>query len=539
MSFTGPPLLNLALDKAGRRTEAIALPILIGVALALLLALTGSVRATGALFAPVGLTVLAIDGAFAAFGGTTNLLVNIAKPLLFVIGLASGVHVYIEARRQAERTSSFNAPWSAAQTKALPVVLALITTAVGFGSLCFSNLAPVRAFGLVSSVGLLVMIPTILLAVPTAMTTLRALRGRGPPWTTVGDRAMAQAASWLVQASLRRPWLGPGLGFAIVAGSIAALPILPSEPHAIRYFHEDHPLRRDQAILERAGLGIATVEATISAPGIARDANAMTALRAFADAGANDEAVATTIGWPHFAEEVQARSRRPSIDAWVLERLGRQPAAYAFGRNDDVRVAFLVTTVDAPALDRLKAHLRTVAKREFPPDWRLTLTGNYDLLLHAQAELLDTMQTSLALTALIMELVLIAALGSFVLGAVALLPNLFPVAFNLVVMSAVGVPVDLGTTMTAAVALGIAVDDTLHFTLAAKTTSLSVAARSSGTAIMISSVVIGAGFLALLLADFVPTQRFGGLCGLAMASALFADLFVLPPLLARFLNQNH
>ncbi len=532
----GPPLLNLALDQAGRQTERTALPLLLFVAIVALLASTGSIRSTVALLLPIGLTVLAADGVFALLGGKTNLLVNIAKPLQFVIGLASAVHIYFEARRLvSDGVPRSEAAWQAARNKALPVAMALVTTAIGFGSLNASTVAPIRSFGLVAGLGLLMMILAVLLSIPLAL----GLVGRPKParptrsrWAIWSDRTAVAAAERMVELSLVHRWIGPAVGSGLTIAGLVALAYLKPEPHAIRYFAPEHPLRVDQAALEEAGLGVATVEVIFSRPGITRDSEVIPKLLQFTEAGSRDPAVATAVGWPHLAVEVQQAGRRPDIDAWVLERLSTLPAARTFSHDDQVRIAFVVRTVDATELDRLKSTLKTTARDLFSEDLRIEITGNYDLLLHAQAALLDTIYVSLLWTALLMELALILVLRSVWIGLVALVPNLFPVAVNLLVMAALGIPLDLGTSMTAAVALGIAVDDTLHFTFAAQGTSLRSAARSAGSAIVLSSAVIGIGFASLLTADFIPTQRFGGLCALAMLSALVADLFVYPPLLA-------
>ena len=533
MRFTGPPLLNLALDRAGRRTETLALPLLLGVSIVLLLLFTGSPSGTAALIAPVGLTVLAVDGLFGACGGTTNLLVNIVKPLLFVIGLASAVHVFVECRQLAVRgIDRRQAPWVAARRKSIPVSLALLTTAVGFGSLALSSVAPIRTFGWLAGVGLVVMIPGVLLTVPQGLALVARLTGAPGPWSRRAEEWVGHAAERLVVVGLRRPRAVIVLGILTIFAGAVAFPLLDSEPHAIRYFPADHPLRKDQAHLEQAGLGIATLEAVYSGDELTSNPAVIPALLRVAEVGAKDPAVAMVIGWPHLAEEVRVRGARPGVDAWTLQRLNEKPAGRAFGRDDSVRVAFLVGTVDVQALDRLKLRLRTASANDAElSDLQLELTGNYDLLLQAQAALLNTLLVSLAWTAVLMELALLVVLRSWRLGLVALVPNLFPVAVNLLVMAILGIPLDLGTSMTAAIAMGIAVDDTLHFVLAAYRTPVQKAARSAGAAIILSSLVIGSGFAALLIADFLPTRRFGGLCALAMFGALVADLLILPPLL--------
>ncbi|MEO1339014.1 MAG: MMPL family transporter, partial [Myxococcota bacterium] len=304
---------------------------------------------------------------------------------------------------------------------------------------------------------------------------------------------------------------------------------------AIRYLAADHPLRKDQTAMEAAGLGVATVEVVLAEPGITGTEH-VAPLRALARSAADLPGVAASVGWPHLVDQTRVATGRAAVDDWVIAQLEAQTTAATFGSKDRARIALIVQTIDADDLDALKAALRRLAKTHVPTA-KLTITGNYDLLLHAQDALLETIQVSLLWTTILMQLALMIVLRSLRIGLLALIPNLFPVALNLVAMKLLGIPLDIGTSMTAAIALGIAVDDTLHFTLAAKanglmaSNNLRASARAAAVAIVISSLVIGLGFAALLSSDFIPTRRFGGLCGLAMLSALAADLLVLPPLL--------
>ena len=156
------------------------------------------------------------------------------------------------------------------------------------------------------------------------------------------------------------------------------------------------------------------------------------------------------------------------------------------------------------------------------------VTGSYPLLLHTQRSLLTTLWGSLTLTALLMQLVLGLGLRSWRLALIGILPNVVPVAAVFVVLRALGIPLDVGTSMSATVALGIAVDDTLHMLSAGRREGLSEAAFGSGRAVVFSSVVIALGFASVLTSDFAPTRHFGLLCAVGVCAALLGDLLVLP-----------
>jgi predicted RND superfamily exporter protein len=222
--------------------------------------------------------------------------------------------------------------------------------------------------------------------------------------------------------------------------------------------------------------------------------------------------------------------------ALAAQVLAARPGEAALLLSPDrrsLRVSLLIETLDAAALDALEAELMTLAQANLPKAVSVSITGSYPLLLRAQRSLLYTLKASLITTLLLMEVVLVGFLGGLKVALVALLPNVVPVALNFVVMAALGIPVDLGTAMTAAVALGIAVDDTLHVAVAFAQGPPKTLAARCGRGVVLSSVVVGLGFLALTTSDFGPTRSFGLLAGFAMLTALWGDLVMLPPLLSR------
>lgn len=533
LRMAGPPLLNLALDQAGRDVERTALPLLAVVTVLLLLLTTRSVRVTVALLVPVGLGVAASDALLALAGRSTNVMVNVAKPLLLVLLMAAGVHIAVRFfHHRRHGLGPADAAWAAAHEKARPTTMAMLTTLIGFGSLALSQVSPIRTFGLVTAAGLVLGLPLVLFGLPALLAAVA--RGAPPPEGHIVD----VVAERLVQVGLRNPRVAIAAGLlAIVAGAVA-FPTLGTEPHAIRYFSPQHPVRADHDALEAAGLGLSTIELvlTATAPWALTPA-AMGPVEALRSAAAEAPGVRAALALPLLLEEAshQIRGQDSLPDAaFAAEVLAARPNEARLLVSDDqrsLRLSLLIETLDASALDALEARLRAAAQADLPKGITVSVTGSYPLLLRAQRSLLDTLKASLITTLLLMEVVLVGFLGGLKVALVALLPNVVPVALNFALMAVLGIPVDLGTSMTAAVALGIAVDDTLHVAVAFGQGPPATLAARCGRAVVLSSVVIGLGFMALTPSSFGPTRSFGLLAGFAMLTALWGDLVMLPPLL--------
>jgi predicted RND superfamily exporter protein len=103
-----------------------------------------------------------------------------------------------------------------------------------------------------------------------------------------------------------------------------------------------------------------------------------------------------------------------------------------------------------------------------------------------------------------------------------------------------GIDLNISTCLIAVVAVGIAVDDTIHYltTFGAeirrtgnREQAILDTVRTVGRPILVTSVALSAGFLVVCLSNFQPIRQFGILSSITMAVALLADLFLLPPLL--------
>ncbi len=132
---------------------------------------------------------------------------------------------------------------------------------------------------------------------------------------------------------------------------------------------------------------------------------------------------------------------------------------------------------------------------------------------------------------------------SLKLALITIVPNIFSAGIVLGIMGIFNIPLDLMTITIAAITVGIAVDNAIHYVtryrderLANQSVddSITIAKNNVGQAMFYTTLTIAAGFLIMVFSNFVPTMYFGILTALAMITALIANLVMLPMLLARF-----
>ncbi len=170
-------------------------------------------------------------------------------------------------------------------------------------------------------------------------------------------------------------------------------------------------------------------------------------------------------------------------------------------------------------------------------DLNIRITGDAVEQVSVVNAIVRSQVYSLALATLVICVIMFLVFRSVSIAAFSLLPNLFPILLNFGIMGALDIPLDTGTALIAAVALGIAVDDTVHFLSEfqrlraqgiATPKVLSSVIQKKGRAIISSSCILSLGFGVMVLSRFIPVVNFGLLCAVIMVTAVIGDLVLLP-----------
>jgi len=169
-----------------------------------------------------------------------------------------------------------------------------------------------------------------------------------------------------------------------------------------------------------------------------------------------------------------------------------------------------------------------------------TYTGMVPLVYKTQHELMRGLFESLALAFVLIAFVMMIVLRSPTAGLLSMLPNLFPVVVIFGILGWTRILVDIGSMMTASVALGVAVDDTIHYLTwfrkgldagRDRKAAAMLAYERCGTAMTQTTVIGGLGLAVFAFSTFTPTQRFGMLMLMLLFAALIGDLVFLPAVL--------
>ncbi len=212
--------------------------------------------------------------------------------------------------------------------------------------------------------------------------------------------------------------------------------------------------------------------------------------------------------------------------------------------EDGNQVRFSLRIIDSEPTLRRDALLKKIRadlidKFELKPE-QVHLTGMFVLYNNVLQSLFESQIMTIGVVFLVIMGMFIIQFRSLRLAVIAIIPNLISAATVLGLMGLMGIPLDIMTITIAAITIGIAVDDTIHYIhrfteeLAVDGNYLSAMRRSHdsvGRAMYYTSVIIVAGFSILSLSNFHPTIYFGLFTGIAMLVAMIANLTLLALLL--------
>ncbi len=224
-----------------------------------------------------------------------------------------------------------------------------------------------------------------------------------------------------------------------------------------------------------------------------------------------------------------------SVPLVQMQKLNDVDAVVMTGSFSDGEVGTLGVTLDR-VIDLQSDDSKT------PKQWvNSVYTGVVPIVYKAQRALLTSLVESTLWSFLTITPLMIFVTRSFRAGLVAMIPNVVPVIVIFGAMGWLGIPIDIGSMMTASIALGVAVDDTIHFLswfrgdvhhYRNRNKAIVSCYAKCATPTLQAACISGLGLSVFALSTFTPTQRFGWLMLTILIAGVVAELILLPAILA-------
>ena len=505
-----------------------------------------------------------------ASGHSLNMVLLVMPNLLIVLTTSGAIHV-ANYWRHAAREQPDGAIHTAVRMAWTPCILASVTTAIGLTSLVTSVLSPVREFGAYSALGCLLSLVVVLFGFPSLLSLWRGT----PPTAEVADTSFwKRMGHWLYEYG---HWVSAACLILFVS-SVAGLRYFKTETKVIKYFPEHTRIIADYRFLEENLAGVVPVDVVISFDKTARESmdavERMELVRRIKSEIAEHPEISGTIALSDFRQPlekpaetasrlVRARYQRTvhGINEYLEEAEGGADGGFTTHADRPLQLSYAGRDVSIPEgseLWRVRAQVAVLSDLDYTVltddiDRRVAgqleshvgtahvVTGMVPLFLRTQQAVLESLIRSFGLAFGVIALVMMFLLRNPLAGLITMLPNLLPVGVVFGLISWAGVPVDIGTMITASVALGIAIDGTLHLLTwfrdglrngMSREEAISLGLAHCGPAMWQTSAAIGLGLLMLGTTELLLISRFGWLMASLIAAALVADIVFLPALLA-------
>jgi predicted RND superfamily exporter protein len=511
--------------------------------------------------AVVQFAVLLTKALLAVLGLQLTLVSSMLTALVTVVGVATVTHLIVGFYEQrSEGQPAEKSLINAAALLAWPIMGAIATDMVGFGSLWWSSVGPVFDFGTMMVVGSLLVIPAIVLIVPALALAGHSNEPIAPQKVSSGLR---RGLSWIVTIVAAHPWLVLILSLAAATLAILGSMRLTVETDFTKNFREESEIVRSYNLIESRLGGGGVWDIIVPAPEVIdqeyldRVLRLEERLRAIERQGNKSEgsfeaALTKVIS---LADAIEAAKSEPLLALLTPEQrlFGMSKALPNFTStmlSKDVQ-GQLWLRIMLRSRERLPAEQKkqTVSQveaavaEEFPGSAHEPageVTGYHVLVIALVDSLLRDQWIMFLLSCLGIAVMMLVAFRSFTLAVLCLIPNVLPVLLVTGLMGWLGIRINMGAAMIAAVSMGLSVDSSIHYITAFRRgirqgrtvrQALDDVQQTIGRAMFLSTIAILVGFGVLCLSDFIPTIYFGALAALTMLGGLAGNLVILPLLL--------
>ena len=550
----GPPRLNVEIAKGMGTDLARLTPLGVCVLMATIVVFLRTPVGAVVPLATAGLSVLWTIGFMGYVGLPMTLLTAIIPSLALVIGSTEDVHMLAEYLQvSGEVGDRRKAVQIMAKRLGLPLIINSCTTVLGFLANALTDIRMIQGFAYASSFNMLVNTIATVLVVPLFVSTMAPKTGRltessSHPAGLIGvitrKLARVRARHGRIIATMTVLVI---IGFGYLSSKVA----ISNDP--ISYFKPGHPIVEDAHRLHDTLCGMNVFFLTLEAreAGAFKDPELLKKVehiqRLVQQAGF-DRATTVTDFLALVNREMNqgdpAFFRVPDTQNLVEQYL------LFFQRGDleryvsaDYRIANIVVRHNLSSSEVLNRKLDGLAKA-LPGILgdRIAFRMTSELLMiNRAAESMFTGELQ-SLTWLLIVIFIIQSLmfTSAIAGFLSLVPNIIPIVINFGTMTLLGIPLNPGTVMVAAISIGIAVDDTVHLMSrynaechkdGNQERALEQAVAEEALPVIVVAVALALGFVILQASQFSVVAQFGFLSAMTMVTGMISELLITPLIL--------
>ncbi len=501
-------------------------------------------------------SLLTTVGTMAWAGVAFKLPTQIVPSLLLAVSVGATVHILsIFFDRFNQYGDKKEALSYTLGHSGLAIAMTSITTAIGVGSFAGSEVAPISDLGIFASLGVMLSLVLTLTLLP-ALLSITKLNPKPKLRAGKIDQFMKSLA--VIPVKHTKAVLISS--FVLVAIALTAAWQVPLSHNPLTWFQPDSPDRVSTEVIDEQMNGTVTIEVVIDSGKENGwvDPVRLEKLNQFSNKLEGYVDDYTHIGKVVSLATIMKETNRalhendekhytiPSDGNLVSQELLLFENSGSDDLEDVVDSQFSKArvTIKLPWTDTVEAvnvldYVKAEATATFKED-KVKTTGMIPLLINTFSNAVFSSVESYFKAAIAISFMMMLILGSVRIGLLSMIPNLAPIIVGLLLMYIAKIPLDMFTLLIGSIAIGLVVDDTIHFMHNFKRyylesgdaeQAIEQTFLTTGKAMVITTIVLSLGFFAYLAANMISVQNFGLLTGSVIIFALLSDLLLAPALM--------
>lgn len=556
--FAGERYLDLRFLEYMHRDLKVFMPLTFSVLAILLFAMFRTVRETVIGLVTVGACLMWAGGLVPLTGWKMNPVTAGLPSLVLCIAVTDVIHIIHRYRKLLPTsTDREHVIRQTLREVTLPCLLTSLTTSVGFGSLILNEIHPIRGFGLLAAIGVGICFPVCIVMVPALLWLWKEPSAARKPHKTLRPGFMAKLGPFLIRR--RKPLMAGIVGLLLL--SLAGITIIKNQADRVRYLKKSCDVYKAVNFIEESLAGTTQLDIYLDSgkEGTIKEPRVLNKIEALSDFLNRQPEIDKVISINDFLKEMSKAFNSDDPKHYVLPQ--NRPLVAQFlliysmsGKRNELdkyvdypysrtRISVRTSEHNSAVLDDLIARINDCLAATFDEKLEARIASAAVADNNVFHYLVRGLLFGLGIAVIVVGLIMCLAFRSIRVGAVCMIPNLVPIIACLGLMGWCGIWLEIATAMTFSIALGIAVDDTIHlmsrFRLELSRhgdyeSALRATLRNIGSALVKTTIVIMGGFLILIFASLKMNIMFGLLAAFVMLMTLFADLFVTPLCLLTF-----
>ena len=516
----------------------------------------------------VSLTLIMTVSLMSIFSAPFTMATQIMPTFLLAVVTSASIHLLAVFYKDFAKTNDKKKSLRYAMGHSgLAIIMTSVTTAVGLWSFSFSGVAPVADLGVFASSGVMVGLVFTLVFLPAlvSVTNFKVVKQKSSEDEySLMDRALIGIS---VFATTRPKLIISVSTVLIICAAIIAAQLRFSH-FPLQWLPEDNFARVATEAVDENLKGSLTLEVIIDT----EKTNGLynpELLRVIDDVSKNINSISTgnmfvgkVISYIDVIKETN-RALNENRDEYYAIPDDSDLIAQEFllfessGNNDlaslvDANYSKARLTLKTPFIDSLEANTfidnaQIYLDQKFGSLAKVTFTGIGTLMTVTFEEAIYSSAVSYILAFSLITILMVLLIGNLKIGLISMIPNLLPIVILSTIMVIFKMPLDMFTLLIGAIALGLAVDDTVHFMHNFRRYELQyndvdkavrLTLMGTGRAITLTSIVLALGFLVLTFSQMNNMFDFGVLTASAILVALLADFFLMPAIMKLIIKDR-